>query len=155
MEKVNVFFDLDGVLFEYNRDDYLGDNPKYLQKKYYRNRPVDTKAAKLFIACLNDPTKEVYILSRTPTINDELSIANDKIANVLCTFPQINHRHIILNNLPKEQVIMQKFHRPLNKNDVLIDDYNKNLIAWENAGGIGIKYINEWNSKETWDLCFV
>ena len=35
--------------------------------------------------------------------------------------------------------------------DFLLDDYTKNLLAWEKAGGTGIKYLNGLNhSKGTW-----
>ena len=34
--------------------------------------------------------------------------------------------------------------------DILLDDYNKNLEAWEAAGGIGIKLLNGLNTRKTW-----
>lgn len=34
--------------------------------------------------------------------------------------------------------------------DVLLDDYNKNLETWANAGGIGIKLLNGLNTKSSW-----
>lgn len=42
----------------------------------------------------------------------------------------------------------------LYRTDILIDDYNNNLIEWENAGGTSIKYCNGINSPESWKgLC--
>lgn len=37
--------------------------------------------------------------------------------------------------------------RPLSKNDILIDDYSKNLTEWENEGGLAVKYLNGINGK--------
>lgn len=37
------------------------------------------------------------------------------------------------------------------ENDVLLDDYNENLEAWAEAGGIGVKLLNGINHPETWD----
>ena len=34
------------------------------------------------------------------------------------------------------------------ENFLLIDDYSQNIIEWEDAGGIGIKYFNEYNSPQ-------
>lgn len=40
--------------------------------------------------------------------------------------------------------------RELSRKDILIDDYNKNLQEWENAGGTAVKYCNGINSSDTW-----
>lgn len=43
----------------------------------------------------------------------------------------------------------------INKDFILIDDYNKNLREWREAGGTSIKFVNEFNDKGTngllWD----
>ena len=36
--------------------------------------------------------------------------------------------------------------RPITKADILIDDFNPNLEAWQKAGGSVIKYVNGINS---------
>lgn len=41
--------------------------------------------------------------------------------------------------------------RELNKDLILIDDFNGNLLEWEKAGGVAIKYINGVNSESSWN----
>lgn len=44
--------------------------------------------------------------------------------------------------------------RPLRPADILIDDYNPNLIEWERRGGTAIKYLNGQNDANSWEgLC--
>ena len=37
--------------------------------------------------------------------------------------------------------------RKLSKNDILLDDYNKNLAEWSERGGESVKFVNEINNK--------
>jgi len=38
----------------------------------------------------------------------------------------------------------------LQSTDILIDDYNKNLVEWQRAGGTALKFLNGQNDPKTW-----
>ena len=40
-----------------------------------------------------------------------------------------------------------KYHNKISENDILIDDYNKNLFEWQKAGGTSVKAKNNINHK--------
>ena len=44
---------------------------------------------------------------------------------------------------------IKSFYGEITKDDFLIDDYSANLVDWENAGGTGLKLINEINGRGT------
>lgn len=52
-------------------------------------------------------------------------------------------------HVPKWQYAMERLKRPLCKTDILVSDYNNDLIPWEQAGGTGVKYLNGINSDES------
>jgi len=58
-------------------------------------------------------------------------------------------KYIAINlNESKVETVKSLFKIKDIENLVLIDDYSANIIEWENAGGIGIKYYNEYNSPQ-------
>lgn len=52
-------------------------------------------------------------------------------------------------HVPKYQFAQQTLQRSLCKTDILISDYNNDLIPWETAGGTGVKYLNGINSEDS------
>lgn len=52
-------------------------------------------------------------------------------------------------HVPKYQFANKTLGRALKKTDILISDYNNDLIPWENAGGTGVKYLNGINSEDS------
>lgn len=52
-------------------------------------------------------------------------------------------------HVPKWQFAIKKLNRPLCKTDILVSDYNNDLLPWENAGGTGVKYLNGINSDDS------
>ena len=63
--------------------------------------------------------------------------------------PFIPKRNIILIKVGENKADMVEFFldTELTKEDILIDDYTKNLTEWEFAGGTGIKALNGINGK--------
>ena len=67
-------------------------------------------------------------------------------------------------NIPKENIVLcrlginkakhieNKLNIKIDKTCILLDDYTKNLVEWENAGGIGIKRLTTVsdNSRKLW-----
>lgn len=52
-------------------------------------------------------------------------------------------------HVPKYQFAQEKLQRPLCKTDILVSDYNRDLIPWQHAGGTGVKYLNGINSDDS------
>lgn len=49
----------------------------------------------------------------------------------------------------KAQVIKSKLDITIDKTTVLLDDYTKNLVEWESAGGVGIKRLTKVADNST------
>jgi hypothetical protein len=54
----------------------------------------------------------------------------------------------VLQNDSKVQVVKDVLNLENIDGCILVDDYSQNIIEWENEGGIGIKYFNEYNSPK-------
>lgn len=59
-----------------------------------------------------------------------------------------NQYHTI--HSPKWKFAQEFLHRPLQKTDILISDYNEDLIPWNHAGGTAVKYLNDINSPDSY-----
>ena len=152
MVMINLFLDLDGTLAKFNS--------KRNALKRFDNEVgffANLKPYK-YIEFVNElVTKEnvnVYIISATPNEQADL----DKLAWI--------NKH--LNNIPKKnicfcrlnenkaKVIKDKLNITIDNKCLLLDDYTKNLIEWQNLNGIGIKRITSKadNSTKKWQgLC--
>lgn len=93
----------------------------------------------------------IYIVSASPNEQADKDKAKwlDKYLKAL---PKENITFTRLGQ-DKATYFMNKYHLD-NKdlsNYILIDDYTKNLIQWQNKGGKVLKYINEYNNtKQTY-----
>ena len=89
----------------------------------------------------------VYIISASP--NEQADI--DKIEWICKYLPNIN----LLTNVlicrcgdNKAEYLKSKGLQ-IDKNSYLLDDYTKNLIEWESAGGVGIKRLTKVADNST------
>lgn len=150
---MNVFVDMDGVIFVYEKDHYEGENPKYKQKNYFANRPVDENAIRVLKSfCESDDIANVYILSSAVMVygskDDNERVANEKRDSIRTHIPWFPEDHVIITTEHSKVETVRKFlGRDLARDDVMLDDYNKNLIEWEENGGTAIKYVNGINSE--------
>ena len=151
------FFDADGVLFLYERDAYVGKNPRWLQKNqhYFRNLQPDRKMMKI-VDMLHQRSRytgdEIYIL--TSLLNDGMLFNehfHDKIASFHRHFPYIDIDHIIISTGSKRNDVEYITNNAISSSDILIDDYNKNLNEWSIAGGTSIKYCNGINDPKSFN----
>ena len=135
--KINVYVDMDGVQAVYGANDSV---EKMSQVGYFRNRPVQQNVID-FIKLLNkDERFKVAILSAV--FDDDHSKEEKKhwlIENGLGGVDAIfTPCGVCKANYVKTSGL-----------NILIDDYTKNLIEWENQGRgfLGIKFDNGINGK--------
>lgn len=142
-----LFVDMDGTLTEFLPQVSMA--PLY-EKGYFRNLPPHVgvvQAIRLLI--LEHPEVEVYILSAYLT--DSPYAFDEKNAWVDAYLPQLDaaHRLFVPNGSDKRACI-----KDIRADDVLLDDYTKNLLRWQPSRGI--KLINAINNtKKTWTGSFV
>lgn len=145
-----IWCDMDGVIAVYERNDYIGQNPGYRKPDghYFLYRPVDTKMAKVLYE-LYKRGYELHILSNInsdlpETIRSEMIL--DKKLWLNHNFPYIDKhesRHFITTD--KASYITSHRCKNPGKTDVLISDFNRDLIPWIKYGKTGFKYGNGIN----------
>lgn len=148
----NYYIDMDGVLAKYDKTAYVGEDPLYMQKNqhYFRNLEPDRKMLE-FIDILHKRCRytgdNVYILTTLPIngaiFNEQF---HDKIAWINEWLPYMSIDNILISVTSKRDAVEYIHNHSLSQSDILIDDYNKNLLDWQNAGGTSVKYCNGINS---------
>lgn len=151
---IHVFWDLDGVIFQYERSAYVGDNPPYAMPGYFKNRELDQRAY-LILETMRDNCHidGMHILSRGATrLNPQQrrGVIADKRFNVANDIPWMQSKDVIITERSKVDEAVRFLGRPLSVTDILIDDFNENLKLWVAAGGSAIKYLNGLNSMDTY-----
>jgi 5'(3')-deoxyribonucleotidase len=154
---MNYYFDMDGVLAKYNRAAYDGEPPLFLQKNahYFGEIEPDQKMIEVMYrlyTMFQNTEHNLYILTSLPITS---AIFNehfhDKISWVQKWLPFIKVQNIYISVTSKRDAIEFIKGTTLDKNEILIDDYNPNLEEWRDAGGIAIKYCNGINSPDSFD----
>lgn len=163
-QQTTIWFDMDGVLSQYNHDDYKGSNPNFKQPHYFASRPVNPTMTELFIKIMTNDSYNINtlgVISKVqPEIHKFIEESTDKqewINNNLIK-PIVRKDKMSIKYSPKSiftghnesksERVMAHLQRPLTKLDILIDDYNANLENWVNNGGTAIKY--GLGDKESW-----
>ena len=134
-----VFFDMDGVLAEYKYVPY----EEMLQKGYFAELAPQEAAIEAIKELAKDPQLEVYTLSAVIKENPYALLEKktwlkeqlgDAVWNVRSIFPfcGTSKRDAVPGGI-----------RPT---DILIDDYNANLLDWENSA-VPIKFLNGINNR--------
>ena len=149
---INLFLDLDGTLAKFNSkrnalkrfDNEVGFFANLKPYKYIE--VINTLATKENV--------NVYVISATP--NEQAD--KDKLTWINKYLNKIPQQNICFSRLGenKAKVIKDKLNITIDNNCLLLDDYTKNLIEWENLNGIGIKRITSKadNSTKKWQgLC--
>lgn len=174
------YFDMDGVLAVYDRAGYLpasaGETPAYLKPGYFCNRAIDERACYAFLRMLyeNQYDTPEHTIRCLTTVSSTGSLFvqqyHDKNKWLYQMFQHMKKRypedflikqdkHFLESNkqiiVPavtnKHQIVDTLNGKSLNLNQILIDDYNENLIEWKKAGGLAIKYLNSINSPDSWN----
>ena len=145
--KQRLFVDMDGTLTEFLPQESMA--PLYV-KGYFRNLPPHVRVVEAIRYLLRaHPEIEVYILSAYLT--DSVYALAEKQAWVDTYLPELDaqHRIFVPNGSDKRSCIDD-----IREDDVLLDDYTKNLLRWQPSRAI--KLINAINhSKKTWQAASV
>lgn len=147
-----LWIDMDGVLNRYERWVYRGSSPLFLQSNahYYRTAPVDKKGVEL----LNISTRfgtDYRILSSLPNGVIRMEHYNDKLYWLIKNFPDAANKFLICSGSKVDYVKDMMGIDSLSESDILIDDFNPNLVEWNRAGGTAIKFINGVNTASSWE----
>ena len=141
-EKKRYFIDIDGTLAVYISKDYAWWEIDGIFRHLMPQEHV-LKAIKDLI----HTNEEVYIISayhrQTPQVKD------DKIYWLKKYLPEINLAHQIYTFCGEDKTAY--IPDGVRITDVLLDDFNKNLENWRDAGGTSIKLLNGLNSKSSWN----
>ena len=138
-ERTKIYIDMDGTIARFHDENlYL---ERMFEKGFFRDLKPFENAVAAIEKLVNDSKAEIYILSAT--LNScSLDEKNQWLDKYL---PNIDKDHRIFTslNVPKSEAIGHQ----LTDKDILIDDYNKNLLEWEKAGGTSVKAKNNINHK--------
>lgn len=149
---VNVFFDLDGVLAIYSKEDYIPPTTWDMPgSHYFANRPVDERALRMLEAAMADERITAWVISTITTpVNVRFEQMRDKVAWAMrvCSVPR---DRVLVSPKAKSSVAKNVLERNLTRQDLLVDDWNQNLSDWRNHGGRAAKYLNGINEAASWD----
>ena len=138
-DKIRIFVDMDGTLARFHDENlYL---ERMFEKGFFRDLKPFENAVSAIKELVKDNTSEIFILSAT--VNScSLEEKQEWLDRYL---PEIDKEHRIFTslNVPKSEAIGHR----LTDKDILIDDYNKNLLEWQKAGGTSVKAKNNINHK--------
>lgn len=145
--KPNLFFDMDGVMAEYNNVPY---KVLYEKNYFYDLKPIENTINSVK-ELLKSNDCNVYILSSV--LSDSEYALDEKREWLHKYIPELKDESMLFTvcGLNKRDFI----NKELNENDILIDDYTPNLKNWSeqigNSKGQAIKFINNINNKKgTW-----
>lgn len=140
-----IFLDLDGTVAKFNVKNAL--NRFATEKGFFAKL-----GAYVGIEIVNAIAKSgcVYVISASPNTQAD----NDKMVWLEKYLPNIPKENITICRVGenKAKVIEKKYNIKIDNNCYLLDDYTKNLVEWENAGGVGIKRLTSVadNSRKLW-----
>lgn len=157
---------MDGTLAVYEQFRYGPKEPWYINLRgtnYFAQCQPYLNMIDLVNDLLADK-ENVYVLTSIPGISKEhmkdfYTIAGDKTKWINRLTPTLPKDRFLVCGAPstgpqtKAEVAIEELGRPLSSIDVLIDDFNENLIPWKEAGGTAIKVLNGLNSERKDMVC--
>lgn len=155
---MKLYTDADGVFAVYEREAYIvppeGGIPLFLQNgiHYFSTLQPDMRIINAYERLQKQYGIDIHIVTNVmdtdPLLKQEHTL--DKIQWVQTYMPFINtDTNMSVITIPKYEAVQQIQKRPLNGLDILISDFNNDLIPWTLAGGYGIKYINGLNDPDS------
>lgn len=163
-KKKTICIDMDGVLARYERHAYKGDDPVFnkVGGHYFKDLEPDKimtgvmkRLGYYFNHVMTPPKTEsnidLYVISKLPLGHESYLEAYHDKSEWLDEHCKDTPYRFIAAFSRKENHIKSIYQKDkLDISDILIDDFNENLISWQNQGGTAIKYINGINSVDSW-----
>ena len=148
--KIRVYADMDGTIarfYEHANCLEMMYSPRFFRKlNPYKNVIEGLK----MLQNADEMDVEIHILSavhisvKSQTIEEKRDWLREH-----CDFiPE--DRFIFVDVGDDKPSAVKKIYGELSASDILLDDYNKNLREWQNAGGSSVKMVNEINDKGTY-----
>ena len=154
-EKKNLWFDMDGVMTIYDYDLYVpkkaGETPRFLQPRSHvfaslaENEALMKAFDLLYKKYKRSEEVSVNVLTSIPVGLLQAEHTLDKYQWCLDHIPDFSAEDFYCVSVPKHDAVID-FLWPLTKNEILIDDYPKNLANWTKRGGTAVKCVNGINS---------
>ena len=138
-----VFFDMDGTLARFHAEN------NYLERMYepsfFASLAPYENAVETVARLAEGGEAEVYVISSVIEGYPPGDCAEQKHAWLDEHLPMIDRAHRIFPPMGanKTEYVTGGVHA----DDVLVDDYNKNLEEWEAAGGTSVKFVNDINDR--------
>lgn len=137
-----IFLDLDGTIARFNVRNAL-ERFATEQGFFARLRPY------VGIEVINTLAKmgNIYIISASPNLQADC----DKMQWIARYLSNVPLKNITICRVGenKADIIKSKYKMEIDSSCYLLDDYTKNLIEWESAGGVGIKRITSVADNST------
>jgi len=135
------FFDMDGVLARFY--EHAGCHEKFLDEGFFFGlRPYESMIHALRLLHRRSDIR-VYVLSSVP--NE--AAASEKSGWLTVQLPDETIGCFFPRNGTNKAEYIKSFFPNFSKDDILFDDYSTNLVEWEEAGGTGVKVLNEFNGR--------
>ena len=139
---IKIFLDMDGTIARFNVRNALQRFATELD--FFKNLLPYKNIGKIDKLALK---RNVYIITASPNIRCDI----DKMLWLRKYLPNLPLENIVICRIGdnKAEIIKQKLGVDINAETYLLDDYTKNLVEWETAGGVGIKRITKVADNST------
>ena len=153
-------FDMDGVLFRYDRTAYQGEDARWLQPGFFRDLPEDPYFVTYAMAIAQwAGMKRIFVLTSLPDADDftVYRIKKEKQQSLDRTFGKgtfIENKNVFYVPYGVNKHDFFATHVKVEEDCpvILYDDRNENLNLWNSyENWHGVKYINGVNSAESYD----
>ncbi len=141
MKRIEYYVDMDGVLAVWNEK---ASEEETHQKGYFAGRDMDIAALSL-VRLLKNSGKDVMILSSVYQDDHSAQEKREWLNNA--GLPDIKEIFVPYGEDKYRYIKSDETTLP-----VLIDDYGKNLVDWENQGYFPVKYFNGVNNQPKLDV---
>lgn len=141
-----IFIDMDGTIADIHGEENWYERVKNEEDFFKKLNPFTNLIVALFLISLKYPKEEVELFSLSAIEKSFAKTAKDEWIAKEASF--INESNRIYTKCGDRKA---DYVGPITKDDILLDDYSKNLIEWVEAGGTAIKVRNNINcSGKTW-----
>lgn len=138
-----LYVDMDGTLCRFHDADHRYIENMWTQGFYKGLKPFATLVEGLRLFIQKNPDIDVYVLSAV--LDTEPPFVEGEKREWLHTYlPEISDDNMIFVPAGADK---SAYVGATSENDVLLDDYNKNLREWQKAGGTAVKFVNDVNNR--------